>query len=198
VAFPAGVAEPLVRTHKGRADQAIGVVAWRADDFWSNPQRARETILLADVLRNRLTDELREVQGASYSPNAEAEVSRVWADYGFVEAQVEVPPAKLAEFFSDTQKIAADLAAKEISADELARAKKPRLENIQRSRVTNEYWLAQLSNAQREPRRLEVIRDQIPGAEKVTAADIQRAAQTYLKPDKAWKLVVKPQGGPAN
>jgi zinc protease len=195
MAFPAATPEPVLRTHKGRADQAVALVAWPARDYWSDPQMATDAVMLGEVLRNRLTDELREAQGATYSPSAGVDLSQVWTGYGYVLAFVEVPPAKLAEFFSDTQKIAADLRTKEVSADELARAKKPRLENIQKGRVTNIYWLNQLAGAQRDPRRLDLIRNELPMSEKVTAADIKKAAEAYLKDDKAWKLVVKPQGG---
>jgi len=92
----------------------------------------------------------------------------------------------------DIDKIAADLRTKEPSPDELARAKKPRLDQLQRARLTNQYWLNELSNAQVEPRKLDFIRQIIPGTERVTAADVQRAAETWLNPSKAYRIVVKP------
>jgi zinc protease len=193
VGFPDGVATPIALTHKGRADQSIGYMAWPTSDYWTNPQRARETAVLGEVMRLRLTDELREAQGATYSPSVGYNHSLVWTGWGYMAASVEVPPEKLPEFFSDVQKIAADLRAKEVSADELARAKKPRIEAIQRARVTNQYWLSELSGAQADPRRLDTIRQVIPGTERVTTVDVQRAAETFLRDDKAFKLVVKPE-----
>jgi zinc protease len=193
VGFPEGVATPVALTHKGRADQAIGYMAWPTADYWSNPQRARETAVMGEVMRLRLTDELREAQGATYSPSVGYNHSLVWTGWGYMSASVEVPPEKLPEFFSDVQKIAADLRAKEVSADELARAKKPRIEAIQRARVTNQYWLSELSGAQADARRLDTIRQVIPGTERVSVADVKRVAETFLKDDKAYKLVVKPQ-----
>ena len=168
-------------------------IAWKTTDYWASPQRARETALLGEVMKLRLTEELRETQGATYSPNAGSNHSMVWTDWGFLNAAVEVPPEKVPEFFTDVQKIAADLRAKEISADELARAKQPRIEALQRSRVTNQYWVAQLSNAQTDPRRLSIIRDQIEGLRKITPAEVKRAAEAYLKDEAAFKLVVRPQ-----
>jgi zinc protease len=193
VGFPDGVSTPVTLTHKGRADQSIGYMAWPTSDYWSDTQRARETVVMGEVIRLRLIDELREVQGATYSPSVGYNHSQVWTGWGYMSASVEVPPEKLPEFFSDVQKIAGDLRAKEISADELARAKKPRVEAIQRARVTNQYWLSELSGAQADPRRLDTIRQVIPGTERVTVADVKRVAETYLKDDKAFKLVVKPQ-----
>ncbi|HEY8618356.1 M16 family metallopeptidase [Phenylobacterium sp.] len=192
VAFPGPVAQPVVLTHKGRADQAIGYIGWPTTDIWANPQQAREIATLGEVMRLRLTEELRETQGATYSPSVGYNTSLVWTGWGYIAASVEVPPEKLPEFFADVQKIAADLRAKPVAADEFARAKTPRIEGLQRARLTNPYWLTQLSGAQADPRRLELIRELIPGAQKVTPADVQRAAQTFLRDDRAYRLVVRP------
>ena len=197
VAFPKATPQPLTLTHKGRADQAIGFIAWPTTDYFADPQRARDTAVLREVMKLRLTDQLREAQGATYSPDVNSQHSLVWSNWGYIAANVEVPPEKLAGFFADTQKIAADLRATPIGADELERAKKPRIEGIQRARVTNGYWLGELSGAQADPRRLEVIRQIIPGTEKVTAADVQRAAQLWLKPEAAFKLSIVPAAGAA-
>lgn len=196
VAFPKGNAQPLKLTHKGRADQAIGYIAWGTTDYWANPQRARDIAVLREVMKLRLTDELREAQGVTYSPDANSQHSLVWTGWGYIAANVEAPPDKLPGFFSDVAKIAKDLSETEVSADELARAKKPRVEGIQRTQLTNPYWLGELSGAQADPRRLDVIREILPGTERVTAADVKRAAQAVLKPGAAFKLEVVPASLP--
>lgn len=193
VAFPAPTAAPMVLTHKGRADQAIGYVAWPTNDLWANPQQALETDILGEVMGLRLIDELRSNQGATYSPSVNYTHSPTWTGWGYLAASVEVPPAKLDGFFRDVGKIAADLRTKPVTADELERAKKPRIERLERSRVTNQYWLAELAGAQADPRKLDFIRHIVPGTEAVTAADVQHAAQLVLKDDKAFRLEVEPQ-----
>jgi zinc protease len=184
---------PVVLTHKGRGDQSIAYIAWRTDDFFSNPQRARNVAVLGEVMEIRLVEELRESQGATYSPNVSYAHSYAFEDWGYLSAQVEVPPAKVGAFFTDALKIAAELRDAPISADLLARARKPRLESLEKAQHTNEYWLSELSGAQTEPRRLDAIRSLLPGTERVTAADVQAAAHTFLADDKAWKLVVRPK-----
>ena len=52
-------------------------------------------------------------------------------------------------------------------------------------------WLAELAGAQKDPRRLDIVRQQLSGAERVTAADVQHAAQVVLADDKAFKLIVE-------
>lgn len=192
VRFPAGTPTPVVRIHGGRADQAAGYVAWPTTDFYSNPQEARELRLLESVLELRLTDELREVQGASYSPFTGFTASQTFAGWGYLAAGVEMPPDKLPGFFADVRKMAAALRDQPVTADELDRARRPRIEAIQRARAGNEYWLAQLSGAQTDPRRLDAIRASIQGLERVTPADLQRVARRYLVDDKAWRLEIRP------
>lgn len=191
--FPAPTPSPVVLTHKGRADQAVGFVAWPTSDLWADPQRALATTVLGEVMRNRLTEELREAQGATYSPSVAYNHSQVWEGWGYISASVEVPPDKLDAFFDDVNKIAADLRERPVEADELARAKQPRIETLQRARVTNQYWLAELSGAQADPRELQFARDIVPGTTKVTPADVQAAARQFLRDDAAFRLIVRPQ-----
>ncbi|CAN7278419.1 insulinase family protein [Phenylobacterium sp. LjRoot219] len=191
--FPAPTATPIVLTHKGRPDQAVGYIAWPTSDLWADPQRALATTVLGEVLRNRLTEELREAQGATYSPSVGYTHSQVWEGWGYLAASVEVPPEKLDAFFDDVKKIAADLRDQPVAADELARAKQPRVETLQRARVTNQYWLAELSGAPADPRKLQFVRDIVPGTVKVTPADVQAAARQFLRDDTAFRLIVRPQ-----
>ncbi|MDP1875863.1 pitrilysin family protein [Phenylobacterium sp.] len=193
VEFPAASSQPLRRTHKGRADQSIGYVAWPSTDFFADPQGAREAAILGEILRLRLTEELRESQGATYSPSVNYNHSYVWAGWGYMSASVEIPPAGLDAFFADVAKIADDLRTTLVETDELERARQPRLERIARARVTNDYWLSELSGGQADPRRLEAIRAAIPGAERVTAQDVQRAAQRILRAEAGWKIEVVPE-----
>ena len=194
IAFPAPTAAPIVLTHKGRADQAVGLIAWPTDDFLSDTQRARTVSLLGAVLQLRLTDQLRKAESVTYSPAAGAVASNVFPHYGYVIAQVELPPGKLDGFFADVAQITADLRAKPVSADELQRAKLPAFDDLDKRRHTNAYWLNALAGAQVDPREIAAIRTSEPQVQRVTAEDIQKAAQTYLKDDRAWKLEVKPVG----
>ena len=197
VAFPAAVAQPVRLTHKGRPDQALAFIAFKGVDFPTNPQEARNLRMVEQVLRLRLLDELRERQGVTYSPNTDLEASWDFPGYGYVAASVEAPPDKLDGFFAAVAAIAKDLRERPITADELERARRPRVEAITRSQSTNEYWLTQLGGSQSDSRRLDAIRASISGLERVTPADVQRAAQTYLTDARAWKLVIVPEAAPA-
>ncbi|MBS0409664.1 MAG: insulinase family protein [Proteobacteria bacterium] len=194
VAFPAPNAQPMVLTHHGRADQALGYAAWRTNDFFADPQGARTVSILGEVMQLRLLDTFRKEQSVTYSPQVGYSSSFTWPGWGYVSASVEVPPAKLPAFFADVSKIAADLRDHPVTPDELERAKKPRIEEAEKSRETNGYWISALSGAQSDPRRLDAIRSELPSMERITAADVQKSAQRYLRDDAQWKLEVTPAG----
>jgi zinc protease len=191
--FPAPNAEPLVLTHKGRADQAIGLVVWPTEDMWADRRRVWATAVMGEVLKNRLTDQLREAEGVTYSPSVTYRHSEVWLGWGFTLADVEVPPDKLQGFFDDVKRITADLGGRPVGDDELARAVRPRVDGIGRAQATNQYWLSELAGAQTDPRRLDLIREIGPGTAAVTAAEVQDAAKRFLREETAFHLVVRPQ-----
>jgi zinc protease len=196
-AFPRPTPTPVVLTDVGRADQAMAMVAWPMTDFYENLQNSRAAMLAGQVLENRIIDKVRIGEGATYSPETEVSLSEIFPHYGIAYAAVEMPPQKIPGFFSDVAAITADLRDHGATADELERARNPRVATIQKAQLTNEYWLARLEGSITDPRRLEIIRTTLPDYAKVSLADVQAAARTYFVDDKAWKLVVK-QAAPSS
>ena len=107
------------------------------------------------------------------------------------------PPSFSGGFLADVAKIAANLRDTPITEDELQRARKPLVESVQRNKATNEWWLAQLANAQTRPETSVSIREGIAQYESITPADIQQAARRYLVDAKAWKMEVVPAAAAA-
>jgi zinc protease len=196
VRFPAGGGAPVSLTHKGRADQAIADEAWPTQGLFVDPQRARAINIAAEVLKLRLIDEVRIAEGATYSPSVSSTTSEVFPTYGVVQAEVETPPAKIPGFFKTVDALAADLAAKGPTPDELQRALKPRIESLTKSQETNEYWLTWLAGADLDPRRLDVPRTTISGYKRLTAEDVRQAAAAFFTPAKAWRLQVTAADAP--
>lgn len=178
--------------HHGRADQGMATIAWPAVDAF-DAQTEECLDVLQSVLATRINDQLRIRDGVTYSPGAMLYGSKVFPGYGYVLAYSELSPAKMPLFFEVASSIAADLRTHPISADELDRARKPALEKIVTDWQTNAYWLYSLAGAQADPRRLDIIHKIIPALIRVTAADVQHAAQTYLLDAKAWKSEITPE-----
>lgn len=195
-AFPSGVKTPVVAIHRGRADQSIAFEAWPTTDFFADPQGQRVLGVLSEVLKNRLTDRLRVALGATYSPSADTESSEVFQHYGYLQALVETPVDKAPGFYTELDKIVADLKAAPVSPDELNRAKSPRIEQRVKAQQTNAYWSGALLSLDRDPRFADAIRQLTTAIQKVTAQDVMAAARTYLRDDKAYKLVVRAAPAP--
>ena len=197
VHFPAPTADPVVRLHDGRSDSAGAAVAIPIGDFLSDLPRAAAANVAGAILQNRLVDQFRIAEGATYSPQGEVDLSRSIPGYGFAYLYVETTPAKVDHFFELVDKIAADLGNGDVSPDELTRAKVPIIEGVKRSQQSNGYWVQNLRDAQRDPRRLDRIRRSISGYEAVTAEDVRAIAATYLKPGTSWRLKILPTTGSA-
>ncbi|MDB5438186.1 MAG: peptidase, partial [Caulobacteraceae bacterium] len=193
-AFPAGGGPVVVRTHTGRADQSTLLVAWKTGDFFSDINRARAMSVLGQVIELRLIDELRSRQGATYSPSAGSSASQIWPGWGNLSISMEVTPDRLDGVMASIDKIAADLAASPPTDDEMLRAKGPLAEGLEKSRQTNGYWVSTLSGGIADPRRLDAVRSVQAGLQRVTAAEVQQAARTYLTPGNEWRMQVKPAG----
>jgi zinc protease len=196
VAFPAATSAPVLHTHNGRTDNAAALVALPIGDMLSDLPRAFAVDLAGQIFQNRLIDQFRIAEGATYSPQGDISLSKSIPGYGYGYAYVETTPAKVDRFYALVDKIAGDLAANDVSADELARAKEPMIETVKHQKESNEYWLGNLVRTQTDPRRLELMRQNLTGYERVTADDVRAVASTYFKPEKFWKFEVLPANGP--
>ncbi|NTG42550.1 insulinase family protein [Agrobacterium rhizogenes] len=197
VRFPAPTPQPVERLQDGRSDNAAAVVAAPIGDFLSDLPRAAAANVTGSIFQNRLVDQFRVAEGATYSPQGDVDLSRSIPGYGFTYVYVETTPAKVDHFFDLVDKIAADLRDSDVSLDEMTRAKAPMIEEIKRSQQTNGYWLEGLHGAQTDPRRLERIRSSINGYQSITAQDIRAIATTYLKPETFWRMKILPSNGSA-
>jgi zinc protease len=198
IRFPAGTAEPIRLTHRGRADQGLAYIAWPTAGFFDDTRQARTLTLLSSVFQLRLLQKVREEQGTTYSPQASHSASETFAGYGIFAGTIEARPEALAGFLRDAEAIAADLRDRPISADELERARRPLVEGIQRQRNGNGWWLNNLERIQSDPRVAAAILSQLADYQGMSPADLQRAARAFLLPARAWKLIVVPeQGAPA-
>lgn len=191
-AFPRGAPAPVRLQHYGRPDQSLALTAWPIPDFFADPQAARTLRVLEQVISLRLFDRLRGEQGLAYATDTEMLSSEVFSGYGYLMAMVEVKPQDGDKVFAGISEIVADLRDREISADELERAKRPRVEEYAAGRRTNAYWLVALAGVQEDPRRIESARTLMPQIQAVTPADLHAIAQRYLAEDRAWKAHIVP------
>ena len=144
---------PLVFGHAGEANQALAWVFWPVTDIDADkdPQAVRVLAVLAAIMRLKVTEELRETLGTSYSPTAGATASSLYQGYGYVNAGAEVKPEDVDGAIAAMRTIAADLRAGKVSEDEFSRAITPSLELLPQNATSNGYWLNLIAQAQGRP-----------------------------------------------
>lgn len=191
LAFPAPPRSPVTLRHEGQADRAQILTYWPATDD-SDIRRARTLQMLRAVLQWKVLNRVREADGASYSPSAQAFLSHVNPGYGFLGVSIDLAPADVERYFGVIDEIAAELAAGAISADELERARRPIIEDFSRTLEDNNYWLGIVSRAQSDPDLLARHRSTVADYEAVTIADLTAAARTYLAPRRAYRIAILP------
>ncbi len=175
---------PIILTHAGEANQALVQVIWPVSDVDpdADPQMARTLVIMAAIMRLKVTDEVREALGATYSPTAGVSLSSSYRGFGYIGASAEVKPEDADRVSAALKKIAAQMRAGEISDDEFSRAIKPSLEALPQNAVSNGYWLSLIAQAQSRPdlterSKLLAIEASVRAVKK---ADVVAAAQTYF------------------
>lgn len=174
--------------HKGPAEQAELRVYWPARDD-SDLAEAMRLNLLSRVMQLKLTEELREKLGESYSPGAGASLSDEFPGYGHLFAASNVDHKDLATTRAAIFAIARELRDAPVDADLLDRARKPLVEAMTKARRENAYWLPYVGEAASQTARLDRSRKGIAEVEAATPTELQTLAKRYLVDDKA--LVIK-------
>jgi zinc protease len=188
--FPAGGGDIVQLNHSGPAEQALAYIAWPTTDAVEDRTAAREVSMLAEVVKLRVMEEIRERRALAYSPRVGSSASDTYPGYGSLSVSAEIASDKSEAFYAAVDAIMAKLRDEAPTEDELNRARLPVIEALHRSQASNEYWLTQLADVAAHPTDVEQTLTHISDLEAVTPADIQRLAQQYLKSDTAWRALV--------
>lgn len=178
---------PLTLRHGGLAEKALALVYWPTTDD-ANQKETYTLRLLRSIFQLKLTDELRETLGATYSPSTNSNNSQIYPDYGFLSAASEVEPGNVDLVFDAIDTITRDMAAGGISEDELQRARQPILESLEEALKTNGTWMTIVSTAQTQPDYLDRFRNVTEVYEAIEVDELISAAGQYLKPEAALQI----------
>jgi zinc protease len=174
-------------------EKAMVVVSHATEDMW-DIHRTRRLNLLAEVVSDRLREQVRERLGASYSPFAYHWPSRAYPGYGVMSAVVQVDPGQIDIVEKEIERILADLASNGVGADEFARIREPALTGIKDLKRENAYWRdSVLAGAWRHPEQLDWSRDIYPDHAAVTAGELSGLAARYLTPERRATIVIRPR-----
>lgn len=193
-AFPAHVEKPVLLRHSGAKDQAAAVMAWPTSGGMTDSRESRQLEILAQIFNDRLFEGLRSQDGAAYSPSVSNNWPFSFDNGGYIAVTSQLSPDRTSYFFALIRKVAADLAANPVSADELQRTVAPMRQLLQRASSGNAFWMSQMEGASFDKRRIAIMRDMPRDLLQVTPAEIQALAKKYLAPEKSWSAVVLPVG----
>lgn len=187
------VAEPVRFTHHGKPDRALAMVYWPTAGH-TDARTAIGLDLVADILADRLLREVREREGATYSPEAYSEQSLALPGYGYLAAAIDVGPDDAGRVVEVIGATAAAMRAGDITADEFDRALQPRLAQARAALQSNDYWLySVMFGAERFPQSLEEARTMLADVQAESLTEVQALATRYLDPERAVPVLVLPE-----
>ena len=190
--FPKGSKAPVKLTHAGDPTTAMLQLYWPGPDG-ADAQVSRRVSLMSTMFRLRLTEELREAEGASYSPSAFSYSPRLYPGYGYVGASLELSPDEIDLMSEKVEKIAAEFRAGQIDAALFERAIKPAQESIETSLENNGYWMNVISSAQTDEEPLNRHRSRAEAYQTMTVEDIKPLAAEIFDPGKVYKVQILPE-----
>ncbi len=180
-------------TYETKIFQGIASTLWKTAGIRGNQKEFRRLNILGDIYGDRLREEIREKLGASYSPNAGASGSDALEDVGYLIGQSIGKPEDLELLLKTMRDLADKLATGGATADELDRALKPTLGQLDKSSRDNSYWLATvMSQSQSDPKRLDIARTRDADYRSITLTEINALAKKYLKAENALLVSIKP------
>ncbi len=169
------------------------IVTYPTEDLW-NISRTRRLSVLADIVSDRLREQIREKLGSAYSSFAFNRPSRAYPKYGVFQARVYINPEEANMLVNKIKKIVSDLAVKGVTQDELHRALSPTLTSIKEMMRTNDYWLnTVLTGSKEHPQQLDWSRTIMKDYASITKEEVLNIAKKYLDKGKAATIIVKPK-----
>ncbi|MDB2439364.1 insulinase family protein [Hellea sp.] len=190
--FPKGSPRPVKLSHAGEADTALLRIYWPALDG-TDVMTSRRISMLSEIFQLRLTEVMREEEGASYSPSAFSFSPRIYPGYGYIAASLELNPKDIDRISAKVDSIAAEFRAGEFDDALFERAIKPARERVETSLENNGYWMNIISESQSDPESLERHRSRSEAYQNMTVEDLKPLAGTLFDPKDTYRVQILPE-----
>jgi len=190
--FPKGSPRPVKLSHAGEAGTALLRSYWPAPDG-QDIVTSRRISMISEMFQLRLTEVMREEEGASYSPSAFSYNPRIYPDYGYMGASLELNPNDIDRISAKVDEIAAEFRAGQFDEALFERAIKPARERIETSLENNGYWMNVISESQSDPVSLMRHRSRYEAYQNMTVEDLKPLAMTLFDPQKTYRVQILPE-----
>ena len=187
-------ANPVLLYHRGQDNQAAGIIGWPTGGGLAQVRESRQLEILTQLFQNRLLDKLREKLGEAYSPQVVNSWPLELNGGGNVFAIANLQPKSVPIFFITAEEIAADLAAKPVTNEELGRVTEPLKQSLTRASSSSAFFMYLIEGGTSDPVRYRSVRTLLADYTETTPEAMQALAKKYLAPGKSWRVAVIPQG----
>jgi zinc protease len=152
----------------------------------------RNVRFLADVLADRLRVDIREKLGASYSPNAGADLSVTYPGFGRILVQAAADPAKAGELTEACLAVVDKLAKEGVTDEEVDRLRGETTNHLRDQMRENAFWIDVLGGFHGGRPVLDDLKTILTHYQRMKAADLTPLAKQFLGRDKASVATIKP------
>lgn len=175
---------PTILNHAGEDNTALLRIYWPSPDG-RDDMVVRRMNLLNSMFRLRLTEVLREELGTSYSPSSFVVSPRIYPDFGYLAASLEVSPEDIAKAEARIHTLAEEFKGGEIDDDLFKRAITPIRENVEESLESNAYWMNIIARSQTDPEIVERHRRRHDAYQDMKLEDVKVLGKSVFNRDKA-------------
>jgi zinc protease len=188
--YPAGVHKRSV--YKGIEDKSQVALVFTGDCKWSVENQFK-ALALADVMRIRLRERLREDKGGTYGVGVSAQIEHFPLERYNLSISFGTDPEKVDELKNEVFVQIDSLRNFGASPDYLEKVKESFSRNHETNLRSNSYWLNKIENSYFQGLHPEYILDTQHMIENLSLDDIHKAAQQYLDVNNYIEVVLYPQ-----
>ena len=169
-------------------------VFWPTTDRRTDIKSARRLNIVASILDDMVMEKVREDLGESYSPDVHSTMSDTFTGDGQIAAYLLCEGKTAPDIAKIVNSIATQLAATGATPDQLERARKPLLTQLETQMRNPPWWLKTIvSEAQSSPQRLDWARTLLDDYRSITLEEVNALAKQYLADGHATTLKIVPK-----
>lgn len=178
----------------GEAPRSITALVFTGDHSYGQ-QENTELRMLAEVLRIRLRESLRQEEGAIYSVSAQAQPRRIPMEQYILQVVFGSDPEESGRLAERTLEEMRSIRDGNLEEKYAGRAREAQLRAYEEGRQENAFWrdnLVSLYRNDRDPGEIETFPEVV---EEVEREDLIEAAGRYLNEDQYIELILLPEEG---
>jgi zinc protease len=192
---PAG---PLEKTFKkGVDDKSVVQITYTGEAAYS-PDETRNISLLGDLLSIKLVEDLRERKSQVYGVGAQGRMEKIPTGRYTFQVGFSCAPRNVDGLIKEVTAVIAKIRSGAIDDKDIGKIKQTRLLRLEESYKENSFWMSAISSNLKQGDEIYTLEQAKARINAITKADLQQAAQKYLKSENRLQFVLMPETTAAN